>query len=207
MLLINQIFKKYSIILLVKIIFYEIKHIISSREFPKFYLKTKNNKFHPLIPTPIIFCEIIYKYFVSKKNYIFIDFGCGDAKVIKYLYQKGLFKHFYGYEINKDIIPKSGINLSKISIFEKNLFDFNIHEKIFSVLNKNSFICLYFYNPFCKTLVKKIVNSFKKYKNKYIILLGFNLKDISYLKIQCNLTVIKKYYNILYICRNDKKKN
>jgi hypothetical protein len=206
MLLINQILNKYSITLLFKIIFFEIKHIISSRTFPKFYFKTKNNKFHPLIPTPIFFCEIIYKYFIFKRNYIFIDFGCGDAKIIKYLYQKKLFKHFYGYEINKRIIPKSSISSNKISLFEKNLYNFHINEKIFSLLKNNSFICLYFYNPFCRTLVKKIINFFEKYKNKYIILLGFNLKDIFYLKTQCNLIIEKNYYNILYICKNNAKK-
>jgi hypothetical protein len=206
MLVINQILNKYSITLLFKIIFFEIKHIISSRTFPKFYFKTKNNKFHPLIPTPIFFCEIIYKYFIFKRNYIFIDFGCGDAKIIKYLYQKKLFKHFYGYEINKKIMPKSGINFNKISLFEKNLYNFHVNEKIFSLLKNNSFICLYFYNPFCRTLIKKIINFFEKYKNKYIILLGFNLKDIFYLKTQCNLIIEKNYYNILYICKNNAKK-
>jgi hypothetical protein len=206
MLAINQILNKYSITLLFKIIFFEIKHIISSRTFPKFYFKTKNNKFHPLIPTPIFFCEIIYKYFIFKRNYIFIDFGCGDAKIIKYLYQKKLFKHFYGYEINKKIMPESGINFNKISLFEKNLYNFDVNEKIFSLLKNNSFICLYFYNPFCRTLVKKIINFFEKYKNKYIILLGFNLKDIFYLKTQCNLIIEKNYYNILYICKNNAKK-
>jgi len=206
MLVINQILNKYSITLLFKIIFFEIKHIISSRTFPKFYFKTKNNKFHPLIPTPIFFCEIIYKYFIFKRNYIFIDFGCGDAKIIKYLYQKKLFKHFYGYEINKKIMPKSGISFNKISLFEKNLYNFHVNEKIFSLLKNNSFICLYFYNPFCRTLVKKIINFFEKYKNKYIILLGFNLKDVFYLKTQCNLIIEKNYYNILYICKNNAKK-
>ena len=88
-----------------------------------------------------------------------------------------------------------------ITIFEKNLYNFHTNEKIFSLLKKNSFICLYFYNPFCRTLVKKIINIFEKYKNKYIILLGFNLKDISYLKTQCNLVIVKNYYNILYICK------
>ena len=199
MLVINQILNKYSITLLFKIIFFEIKHIISSRTFPKFYFETKNNKFHPLIHTPVFFCEIIYKYFIFKRNYIFIDFGCGDAKIIKYLYQKKLFKHFYGYEINKKIMPKSGINFNKISLFEKNLYNFHVNEKIFSLLKNNSFICLYFYNPFCRTLVKKIINFFEKYKNKYIILLGFNLKDVFYLKTQCNLIIEKNYYNILYI--------
>lgn len=206
MLNINQVLKKYSITLLLRIIFYEIKYIILSRKFPKFYLKTKSNKFHPLIPTPIFFCEIIYKYFIHKKNYIFIDFGCGDAKVIKYLNQKKTFKYFYGYEINKEIIPRYKININKISLYEKNLSNFNANEKIFSTLSKSSSICLYFYNPFCKTLVKKIINFFLKYKNKYIILLGFNLKDISYLKIQCNLIIVKEYYNILYICKNNGKK-
>jgi hypothetical protein len=122
------------------------------------------------------------------------------------LYQKKLFKHFYGYEINKKIMPKSGINFNKISLFEKNLYNFHVNEKIFSLLKNNSFICLYFYNPFCRTLVKKIINFFEKYKNKYIILLGFNLKDIFYLKTQCNLIIEKNYYNILYICKNNAKK-
>jgi len=105
MLLIKQILKKYSINLLINIIFYEIKYIILSGLFPKFSFKTKNSKFDPLIPTPIFFCEIIYKYFIFKKNYVFIDFDCGDGKIIKYLYQKKLFKYFYGCEINKNIVP------------------------------------------------------------------------------------------------------
>ena len=35
----------------------------------------------------------------------------------------------------------------------------------------------------------------------HIRYLGFNLKDISYLKTQCNLVIVKNYYNILYICK------
>ena len=46
-------------------------------------------------------------------NSIFIDFGCGDGRILKYLSDRNIMNHFYGYEIDEDLVTKAKINFPK----------------------------------------------------------------------------------------------
>ena len=116
-------------------------------------------------------------------NSIFIDFGCGDGRILKYLSDRNIMNYFYGYEIDKDLVTKSKSKLSKrIIIKNKNVEDFNENEEVFNLISKKNIndIYIYFYNPFNIKIVEKIISKFKS-KKFHIFLVGFSTDDINYI--------------------------
>ena len=102
---ISKIFKKYKISLLLKIFIFELKYIFLTNEIPLFDLKPKKNKKYNLsISTPFYFINFLSKNLKNKVSSIFIDFGCGDGKVIRFLKSKNIFRYYYGYELEKNLL-------------------------------------------------------------------------------------------------------
>ena len=190
-----NIFKKYNIIILFKIILYEIKYVVKTLDFPLIDLKQKNKKYHLSISLNFFFMKKIGEL-IKKKDSIFIDFGCGNNRVIKYLYNNQIVKYVYGIEIKKKYV----YNLPKKKNFysvNENLYYFSKYNKVFNLINtkKINQIYIFFYNPFHLDMVIKIINIFKKYKSVKIFLVGFNDKELLKIKNRCNIRLVLSLYN------------
>ena len=73
-------------------------------------------------------------------NSIFIDFGCGDGRILKYLSDRNIMNHFYGYEIDEDLVTKAKNKLSKkIIIKNKNVEYFNESDEVFNLISKKKY--------------------------------------------------------------------
>lgn len=103
----------------------------------------------------------------NERNDIFIDFGCGNGRVLNFFSNK--YSSLLGFDINlkylnkKNIIVKK-IDLRKISKLKKQLIHLISKSKI-----------LYFYDPFGEQLTKKIIERFSANGN-LIILINLNIK-------------------------------
>ena len=98
-------------------------YILKSFDFPLFNLKKKENEnYHLSVGTPYIYMDKICSIIKCPYNSIFIDFGCGDGRILKYLSDRNIMNYFYGYEIDEDLVTKSKSKLSKrIIIKNKNV--------------------------------------------------------------------------------------
>ena len=201
----RNLFLKYNIYLLIKIFIYEIKYVIENRELPLFSLKqNKNKNFHLSISTPFYFLKKISEFPLSKSNSIFIDFGSGDGKVVRYLAKRDLFNYYFGYELKEKLVDISikKNNFPNVHFEKKNLLNFNKNEKIFNFIKKEKikYIYLYFYNPFEKKIVYQIIECFKNFSNVNIVLLGFenfHIKEfISEISLKLKLIYKKDNLNL-----------
>lgn len=184
---INKVLSKYRIKLLFFIIFTEIKYVLSSYDFPLLdFRKDKNKDYHLSVSTPFIFMNSIKKIENRNAKSIFIDFGCGNGRVLKFLDKKNLFDYFFGYELKKEIVEASRKNISlNINIKQKNLEEFSISDDIFNFIEQNEIneIYLYFYNPFNIDIVINIINIFKKFNKFHFYVLGFDFEDLKKIKL------------------------
>ena len=184
---INKVLSKYRIKLLFFIIFTEIKYVLSSLDFPLLdFRKGKNKDYHLSVSTPFIFMNSIKKIENRNAKSIFIDFGCGNGRVLKFLDKKNLFDYFFGYELKKEIVEASRKNISlNINIKQKNLEEFSISDDIFNFIEQNEIneIYLYFYNPFNIDIVINIINIFKKFNKFHFYVLGFDFEDLKKIKL------------------------
>ena len=196
-----KIIKKYNINLLSYIIIKELIYILKSFDFPLFNLKKKENKnYHLSVGTPYIYMDKICSIIKCPNNSIFIDFGCGDGRILKYLSDRNIMNYFYGYEIDEDLVTKSKSKLSKrIIIKNKNVEDFNESDEVFNLISKKNIndIYIYFYNPFNIKIVEKIISKFKSKKKFHIFLVGFNNDDINYIYKKENYKSKKYFLNTL----------
>lgn len=167
--------KNYGYLNSFKIILFE---IINLKNFKNLrYIENKNqeyrNKFYkikynsPYSPTPYYFLYLIKKkIFNLNKNFTFIDFGCGAGRVLNY-YEKN-FDNLIGYEI--DHYFTKFFKKKKIIIQ-----DLQKNNQI--ILNKNKNYIFYFYQPFDKFLIEKIIKkNFIKTKKLYVILVNLDKK-------------------------------
>jgi hypothetical protein len=184
---ITKVLSKYQIKLLFFIIFTEIKYVLSSFDFPLLDLrKGKNKDYHLSVSTPFIFMNSIKKIENRNSKSIFIDFGCGNGRVLKFLNNKNLFDFFFGYELKKEIVDTSIKNISlNINIKQKNLDEFSTNDDIFNFIDQNEIneIYLYFYNPFNINMVINIINIFKKFNKFHFYVLGFDSEDLKKIKL------------------------
>ena len=141
-------FKYYGILNYTKIILSEIFYQVLFLRFSDFKTKTKfkyfNNRYNSInIPTPYYFLKLIDQAIINKKRDIFIDFGCGNGRVLNFFRNK--YSSLLGFDINlkylniknKKNIKIKKINLKKISKLNKQLINLKGKSKI-----------LYFYDPF-----------------------------------------------------------
>tara|TARA_X000000368_G_C23056058_1_gene723928 strand:- start:1427 stop:2029 length:603 start_codon:yes stop_codon:yes gene_type:complete len=132
----------------------------------KFYKKKYNS---PYSPTPYYFLYTIKKnLFFLNKNFIFIDFGCGAGRVMDYFDQN--FNKLIGYEL--DPYFKNFFKNKKHKLILQNL-----QKKNKLNLNKKKNYVFYFYQPFDKYLIDKIIKVNSHKTNKlYIILVNLDKK-------------------------------
>ena len=89
---IKKVLNKYKLNLLIYIFIKEIEYILKSLDFPLFDIKKKKNKnYHLSISTPYVYMNLLKKVEDIDKKSIFIDFGCGNGRLLKFLNKKKNF--------------------------------------------------------------------------------------------------------------------
>ena len=189
---------KYGVKFLFFIFLYEILNIYRFRFNDYLVINPTNKRFEPSVPTPYYCLSLIEKN-ISKKKYDFIDFGCGQGRVINYLRKIQNIQKIIGIENNsklKSKLKKYIDNKTKIYIDDctnNNFLNFLIKKQ------KGKNLILYFYHPFSDKILNTVLKKFliKSRKEIVIIVMGEifiynNLKKKFKLKL-------KKLHNLLNI--------
>ena len=166
-------FKFYGFFNYIKIIFSEIFYQMLFFRFSDFTTNTKfkyfNNKYNSInIPTPYYFLKLILMIIENEKKDVFIDFGCGNGRVLNFF--KNKYSLLIGFDINLNnfnIKNKKNIITKKIDLRKIN----EIRRELLSIRGKSKI--LYFYDPFDEQLTKKIIEEFSIYGDIIILI---NLK-------------------------------
>ena len=180
------------------IFLYEILNIYRFRFNDYLVINSTNKRFEPSVPTPYYCLSLIEKN-ISKKKYDFIDFGCGQGRVVSYIKKIQNIQKIIGIENNlrlKKKLKKYTDNKTKIYIDDctnNNFLNFLIKKQ------KGKNLILYFYHPFSDKILNTILKKFliKSRKEIVIIIMGEifiynNLKNKFKLKQ-------KKLHNLLNI--------
>ena len=189
---------KYGVKFLFFIFLYEILNIYRFRFNDYLVINPTNKRFEPSVPTPYYCLSLIEKN-ISKKKYDFIDFGCGQGRVIDYIRKIQNIQKIIGIENNsklKSKLKKYIDNKTKIYIDDctnNNFLNFLIKKQ------KGKNLILYFYHPFSDKILNTVLKKFliKSKKEIMIIIMGeifiyTNLKKKFKLKQ-------KKLHNLLNI--------
>jgi len=189
---------KYGVKFLFFIFLYEILNIYRFRFNDYLVINPTNKRFEPSVPTPYYCLSLIEKN-ISKKKYDFIDFGCGQGRVINYIRKIQNIQKIIGIENNsklKSKLKKYIDNKTKIYIDDctnNNFLNFLIKKQ------KGKNLILYFYHPFSDKILNTVLKKFliKSKKEIMIIIMGeifiyTNLKKKFKLKQ-------KKLHNLLNI--------
>lgn len=189
---------KYGVKFLFFIFLYEILNIYRFRFNDYLVINPTNKRFEPSVPTPYYCLSLIEKN-ISKKKYDFIDFGCGQGRVINYIRKIQNIQKIIGIENNsklKSKLKKYIDNKTKIYIDDctnNNFLNFLIKKQ------KDKNLILYFYHPFSDKILNTVLKKFliKSKKEIMIIIMGeifiyTNLKKKFKLKQ-------KKLHNLLNI--------
>ena len=189
---------KYGVKFLFFIFLYEILNIYRFRFNDYLVINPTNKRFEPSVPTPYYCLSLIEKN-ISKKKYDFIDFGCGQGRVVSYIKKIQNIQKIIGIENNlrlKKKLKKYTDNKTKIYIDDctnNNFLNFLIKKQ------KGKNLILYFYHPFSDKILNTILKKFliKSRKEIVIIIMGEifiynNLKNKFKLKQ-------KKLHNLLNI--------
>ena len=96
-------FKFYGFLNYIKIIFNEIFYQILFLRFSDFTTNTKfkyfNKRYNSInLPTPYYFLKLILMKIENEKKDVFIDFGCGNGRVLNFFSNK--YKLLIGFDIN-----------------------------------------------------------------------------------------------------------
>ena len=194
-------FKFYGFLNYIKIIFSEIFYQILFLRFSDFTTNTKyeyfNNKYNSInIPTPYYFLKLIFSIIKNEKNDIFIDFGCGNGRVLNFFSDKCSL--LIGFDINlnylnlknKKNIRTKKIDLRKISKIKRELLNIKSKNKI-----------LYFYDPFDEQLTEKIIDEFSV-NGDLIVLINLNINLNKKYKIIFKKQFFDKKRNIKILRKN-----
>ena len=189
---------KYGVKFLFFIFLYEILNIYRFRFNDYLVINPTNKRFEPSVPTPYYCLSLIEKN-ISKKKYDFIDFGCGQGRVINYLRKIQNIQKIIGIENNlklKSKLKKYIDNKTKIYIDDctnNNFLNFLIKKK------KGKNLILYFYHPFSDKILNTILKKFliRSRKEIMIIIMG-EIFIYSNLKKKFKLKQ-KKLHNLLNI--------
>ena len=189
---------KYGVKFLFFIFLYEILNIYRFRFNDYLVINPTNKRFEPSVPTPYYCLSLIEKN-ISKKKYDFIDFGCGQGRVINYLRKIQNIQKIIGIENNsklKSKLKKYIDNKTKIYIDDctnNNFLNFLIKKQ------KNKNLILYFYHPFSDKILNNVLKKFliKSRKEIMIIIMG-EIFIYSNLKKKFKLKQ-KKLHNLLNI--------
>ena len=176
---------RYGIKFLLRILLYEVLNIYRLRFKDYLVADSIKKKYKPCVPTPF-YCLSLIKKKLPKKNYTFIDFGCGRGRVINYLNNIKNLTEVIGIENNKSLRKELiKLNNEKTKIYIKdctNKIFLNFLIKKYSTKN----LILYFFHPFSEKILEKIVEKFlsKSRKELKIIVMG---------KIYLNIRIKKKF--------------
>ena len=91
----------------------------------------------------------------NEKKDVFIDFGCGNGRVLNFFSNK--YKLLIGFDLNLNnlnIKKKKNIRIKKIDL--RKIYE--IKKELLSIKSKSKI--LYFYDPFDEQLTKKIIEEF-----------------------------------------------
>lgn len=189
---------KYGVKFLFFIFLYEILNIYRFRFNDYLVINPTNKRFEPSVPTPYYCLSLIEKN-ISKKKYDFIDFGCGQGRVINYIRKIQNIQKIIGIENNsklKSKLKKYIDNKTKIYIDDctsNNFLNFLIKKQ------KGKNLILYFYHPFSDKILNTVLKKFliKSKKEIMIIIMG-EIFIYSNLKKKFKLKQ-KKLHNLLNI--------
>ena len=112
---------KYLIILSVTIIvFILLRELYLTRETISYKIKSKGANGVPTINSNLSIIEEYSRIIPNCQKYTFIDIGCGEGKVLDYVYNKNLYSKYIGIEIEPEIYNIASKNLSnkKIELFK-----------------------------------------------------------------------------------------
>ena len=173
-------FKFYGFFNYIKIIFYEIFYQILFLRFSDFTTNTKfkyfNKRYNSInLPTPYYFLKLILMKIENEKKDVFIDFGCGNGRILNFFSNK--YKLLIGFDINLNnlnIKKKKNIRIKKIDL--RKIYE--TKRELLSIKDKSKI--LYFYDPFDEQLTKKIIEEFSVYGDLIIL-------------INLDITLNKKY--------------
>tara|TARA_B100001057_G_scaffold408989_1_gene423435 strand:+ start:601 stop:1224 length:624 start_codon:yes stop_codon:yes gene_type:complete len=189
---------KYGVKFLFFIFLYEILNIYRFRFNDYLVINPTNKRFEPSVPTPYYCLSLIEKN-ISKKKYDFIDFGCGQGRVINYIRKIQNIEKIIGIENNsklKSKLKKYIDNKTQIYINDctnNNFLNFLIKKQ------KDKNLILYFYHPFSDKILNTVLKKFliKSRKEIMIIIMG-EIFIYSNLKKKFKLKQ-KKLHNLLNI--------
>ena len=189
---------KYGIKFLFFILLYELVNTYRFRFRDYLVLNPIKKKYEPCVPTPY-YCLSLVEKKITKKNYTFIDFGCGRGRVIDFIKNNENIKKIVGIENNttlRDQLVK--LNDHKTKIYINDCSDKNFINFLKKKYSKNKFI-LYFYHPFSEKILSLILKKFlnKNKKELKIIIMGeiyISLKMKK--KFQIKVEKIHKLLNI-----------
>tara|TARA_Y100000389_G_C17467626_1_gene527040 strand:+ start:5246 stop:5884 length:639 start_codon:yes stop_codon:yes gene_type:complete len=159
----------FSVVIIIIII--AIREIYLTRETIIFKLKNRGSNGIPTIKSNLSLIEEYSKNIPNFQDYTFIDIGCGEGKVLDYVYSKKLYKNHIGIELETKMYNIATKNLSdkKIQIhnIDAGLYDFKnvptviyMNEPLYCIDRINSYLTY-----------EKWFRKFKKIDNIYIIYL------------------------------------
>lgn len=199
--------KNYGLVNIFKIIAFELIFNILHKDFrtnffddtmTSSYDDTRNKSSYdtPYSPTPYFFLYHLNKFLKKKiiKDYIFIDFGCGAGRVLKFFYHD--FNELVGIDINASF-DKYFKHLEKIKFYSLNLRKNESFTKIKNIKKNRIF---FFYEPFDFLLVKQYLELVNK--EDYVILINYNFKINNFKTIfekklrNKNLIILKKLSSV-----------
>ena len=154
-----------------------LREIYLTRETIMFAFKNKGSHGIPTIKSNLSTIEEYSKNIPNHQDYTFIDIGCGEGKVLEYVYSKKLYKNYIGIELETEIYNISTKNLSdkKIQMYniDAGLYDFKnvptiiyMNEPFYFISRVNSYVTY-----------EKWFRKFKKLDNIYIIYLTGSLNN------------------------------
>ena len=189
---------KYGVKFLFFIFLYELINAYRLRFSDYLVLNPVKKKYEPCVPTPYYCLSLIEKKII-KKNYTFIDFGCGRGRVIDLIKKNKNVKKIIGIENNIKLRKQlMKLNDHKTKIYINDCSDNHFLNFLTKNYSKNNLI-LYFYHPFSEKILSLILKKFlnKNKKELKIIIMGeiyISLKIKK--KFQIKVEKIHKLLNI-----------
>lgn len=102
--------------------------------------------------------DCVFKTYPLKKDDIFVDVGCGEGRVLTYLYLRHIKNEMIGIELDSDVAETAKKRTEKcenIEILCKNVFDCS------DVIKKAT--AIYIFNPFNETVLLPFIEMIEKH--------------------------------------------
>ena len=181
---------KYGYLNLILIMTYEVINFDFKKIYDYKFKKPLKSGSESYIPT------FYYALYLLKKNIvlydkIFIDFGCGRGRALRYL--KKDCKRVIGVEYDTDF--KS--HYSETEVIWGDCYDDKVIDKLLSSIRSeedNPFVTLFFYHPFESKRIEEIIKKFtQNFSSIHLIFIGdINIKNLeNYFKTEFQNKLIK----------------